>query len=85
MNSIGKTYTQAYNFNSTSSVTFGLTTRGYTSHEHLDKVNLINMPACRTLGRNGRPLMAHINVVVCARFQRVQNSQINAPKNKISK
>ncbi len=31
-----------------------LTVRGYTSHEHLDKVNLINMPACRTLGRNGR-------------------------------
>ncbi len=65
MNSVGKTYTQTYNFNfnSTSSVALWLTTRGYTSHEHLDKVNLINMPACRTLGRNGRlydPLTARM-------------------------
>ncbi len=40
-----------------------LTVRGYTLHEHLDKVNLINMPACRTLGRNGRlydPLTARM-------------------------
>ena len=63
MNTVGKTYTQENNLNSTSTVTFGLTTRGYTSHEHLDKVNLINMPACRTLGRNGRlydPLTARM-------------------------
>lgn len=63
MNTVGKTYTQENNLNPTSSIALGLTTRGYTSHEHLDKVNLINMPACRTLGRNGRlydPLTARM-------------------------